>query len=1058
MVDSLISPLFQYKMPLFDGTVASTGLSKPKTMSDYLNKQTPQYSEAFFPYDPRGREGAQFTPPWSNSKTPLLDGRSGMSHLSGMEGKQHMFFRQNSNCSKEGTVPLSPLHATPVKQGFTLYNKSPGVGSSPAVTSVAVGKPRSGGEDSSPPPGSPVYLAVPKPVYGHNPCCSDLCCVRGRYCVESGFPRLPHPVYKHNWIQTDAQYGESAAVQKNTRDALLQHRGLQFDAGDERLKRIDAYSQGRVRPLPSIIKPNYSSNTCTYFGSFGEQSQQTSPRAYPNVFPSHHAYEHMTSEVYQEHSPMTKYGHGTQRPVFYYSQADVEVENRSQCKNSGSREDSPVAAKHALLSPQDHFVVAKLLHGEATLPHFQPHALLQGFGYPCYGGPRFNVGARQSMKKPPVVHPNNVHFSPTNICPDYHIASVSSLHEDTGRLGVGCSDASSFLREDQSNPPRYSNQPVVPTPGVTMNRVFHPPGLNLPGLQTPGLNVERFLPYPSSGGQVMCPKLSGIHPISLGSQLHPSLHHYPDLIHKVTHDQSNVCSSSVTREGKPNNTTSCLTNGLKRNLPQLSPPIKIKEERDLEEDEPLKKLKKVEEKEAMCVRSATESPPLPIINSVFSLAPYQAHLQASGGLLPSRTLHSIVQSENHAVQMQPVISEQKEGHGENQPLVCRGSKEICASGAADIPTEELRKPQDIKVEKEASDDFAADQQDCPTTEVGKQPEETRECSIKSPVIKTCEPDELEMTPVAVKNEALDHSNPDGSVAPSKPSPQSNADVAGQPKPNLSSQPSERKFSFKNIPPCCLKLSTYNIALPKAKRFSPAPAPEKLPVPPITKNVPNLDFHLPVRKHFYELHHSLYKLISKSVFGTSEQELRTLLTQLEVSEVALPSGKIKNMSSLLGAKPRELWFNEEVKSVFQDLVKRLKEYTAQDRCPFPHVMRTTAIFLPMLVLKELLFPMVQSSFVDQVLQEHRVELRPTTLSEEKILLQLHNRACSSRLRKLMSLKHLPDIYADMVNILYYTCISKHLGKCTVLRRCCVLSCSTSQKIFNALYCLVFSLFQ
>lgn len=1028
MVDSLVSPLFQYKMPLFDGTVASTGLSKPKTMSDYLNKQTPQYSEAFFPYDPRGKEAAQFTPPWSNSKSSLLDGRSSTSHVSGMEGKQHMFFRQNGGCSKEGSLPLSPLHAAPVKQGFTLYNRSPGVGTSTAVTSVSVGKPRSGGEDASVPAGSPVYLAVPKPVYGQSPCCSDLCCVRGRYCVESGFPRLPHPVYKHDWIQADAQYGEGAAVQKNGRDALLQHRGLQLDAGTERLKRMDAYSPGRVRPLPSIIKPNYSSNTCTYFGSFGEQSQQTSPRAYPNLFPSHHAYEHMTSEVYQEHSPMTKYGHGTQRPVFYYSQADVEAENRSQWKNSGSkpRQDSPGAAKHALPPPQDHFVVPKLLHGEAALPHFQPHALLQGFGYPCYGGPRFNVGPRQSMKQPPVVHPNNVHFSPTNFCPDYHIASVSSLHEDTARVGVARSDASSFLREDQSNPPRYPNQP-----GVTMNRLFHPPGLNLPGLQTPGLSVERFLPYPSSGGKVMCPKLASIHPISLGPQLHPSLHHYPDQIHRETHDQShgqtNVCSSSVTRESKPNNTTSCLMNGLKRNLPQSSPPIKIKEERDLEEDEPVKKLKKVEETEAMCVRSAMESPPLPIINSVFSLAPYQAHLQASGRLLPGRTLHSIVQSENHAVQIQAVVSEQREGQGENQPLVCPGSKETCAGGEAEIPTEELRKPQDIKVEKEASDDFAADRQDCPTAEVGKQPEETRECSTESPVvIKKCEPDELELKPVAVKNEASDHSDQ------SKPSPQSNADVAGQTKPNLSSQPSERKFSFKNIPPSCLKLSTYNIALPKVKRFSPAPAPEKLPVPPSTKNVPNLDIHLPVRKHFYELHQSLYKLISKSVLGSSEQELRTLLSQLEVAEVALPSGKIKNMSSLLGAKPRELWFNKEVKSVFQDLVKRLKEYSAQDRCPFPHVMRTTAVFLPMLVLKELLFPMVQSSFIDQVLQEHRVELRPTTLSEEKILLQLHHRACSSRLRKLMSLKHLPDIYADMVNILYYTCISKHLGKCTVPR--------------------------
>lgn len=1032
MVDSLINPSLQYKMPLFDRTVASAGLSKPKTMSDYLNKQTPQYSEAYFPFDPREKEGSQFVSPWSNSKTSLLDGRSSTSRLSGMEGKQHMLFRQNSNSSKEGTPQLSSLHATPVKQGFRLYSKSPGVSSSTAAPSVAVGKPRSGSDDTSIQSGSPVYLAVPKAVYGHNPCCSELCFVRGHYCVESGFPRVPHPVYKHNWMQGDAQYSDSVAVQKKAQDALLQHRGLQFDAGAERLKRMETFSPGRVRPLPPIINPNYSSYPCTFFGSFGEQRQQSSPRAYPNLFPSHHAYEHMTSEVYQEHSPMTKYGHVTQRPVFYYSQADMEVENKSRCKNSGSkpREESPVTVKHALPSPQEHFVVPRPLHGEAPLPHFQHRALLPGFGYPCYGAPRFNVGVRQSRDPPPVVPSNNVHFPPANICPDYHIVSATSLHEDSGRPGAGRSDAnSSFIRVDQSNPPRRSNQPVVPRPGVTLNRLFHPPGsLNRPGLQMPGLNAERFLPYSPSGDQVRCLKLPSIHPMSLGSELQPSLHHYPDQISKAVHQsnvQTNVSSSSVKTESKPDDTTSGFTRCLKR-----SPPINIKEERDWEEDEPLKKWKKMEGMETTWVRSAAKSPPMPVIDNVFSLAPYQAHVQPSGALLPGRTLHSSVQSESRAVQMQSVVNEKRKDRDENQPLDCRVSKENHADDLAQTPSE-IRKPQDIKVEKDASDDFAAnpgDQQGSPTMVGDKDSEETGASSSESLVV--LKKGELEIKPSAVENETSEKSNPADSVVQVKPSPQSNAEVACQPKPSLPSLPTEHRVNFKNILPCCLKL----FVLPKAKCTSPAPDPEKLSAPPTTKDEPHLDVQLPVRKHFYELHHSLYKLISKSVFATSEQELRTLLCQLELVEVVYPSCKIKNMSSLLGVKPRELWFSEEVKSVFHELLKRLNEYTSQERCPFPHVMRTSTVFLPMLVLKELLFPMVQSSFIDQVLQEHRVELRPTTLSEEKILLQLHKRACSSRLRKLMSLKHLPDIYADMVNILYYTCISKHLGKC-MIRRCC-----------------------
>lgn len=1002
-------------------------------MSDYLNKQTPPYSEAYFPFDPREKDGSQFASPWSNSKTSLLDVRNDASRLAAMEGKQHAIFRQNSDSSMERTPQLSPLHAAAVKQGFRLYSRSPGVTSSSAAPSVAVGKPRSGADDASIQPASPVYLAVPKAVYGHSPCCSELCCVRGQYCVESGFPRVAH-----SWMQSDAQYSARAAVQKKSQDAVLQHRGLQLDAGAERLTRMETFSPGRVRPLPPIVNPNYGSYPCTFFGSFGEQRQQSSPRAYPNLFHSHHAYEHMTSEVYQEHSPMTKYGRVTQHPVFYYSQADMEVENKSRCKNSGSqpRGESPGTVKHALPSPQEPFLVPRPLHGEAAFPQFQHLALLPGFGYPCYRAPRFNVAARQSLQPPPVVPSNNVHVSPAKLCPDYRIASATSLREATARLGASRSDAnSSFIRVDQSHPPRRSDQPVVPPPGFTINGLCRPPGSrNPPGLQTLDLNVERFLPYPPSGGQVGCPKLPSIHPMSLGSELQPSLHHFPDLISKAARQsnvQTNVCSSSVKMERKPNDTKSTFKSCIKR-----SPPINIKEERDWEEDEPLKKWKKMEGMETLWLRSAAASPPMPVIDNVFSLAPYQAHMQPSGALLPGRTLHSTVQ-ENRAVQR----NEKRKDQSENQPLDCRLSKENRAGGPAQTPPE-IHKRHDIKVEKDASDDFAAnpgDRQGSPTTAGGKHSEETGPSGNESLVaIKKCEPKELEMKPSAVENETSDKSKPADSVVQVNPSPQSSVEVACQPKPGVQAPPTEHRVNFNNILPCCLKLSAYNIVLPSAKCASPAPAPEKPSAPPTTttttKDGASLDAPLPVRKHFYELHHSLYKLISQSVFATSEQALRTLLCQLELVEIAHPSCKIKNMSSLLGVKPRELWFSEEMKSVFHELLKRLNEYTSQERCPFPHVMRTSTVFLPMLVLKELLFPMVHSSFVDQVLQEHRVELRPTTLSEEKILLQLHKRACSSRLRKLMSLKHLPDIYADMVNILYYTCISKHLGKCLSCRCC------------------------
>ncbi|MFT7806782.1 uncharacterized protein C15orf39 homolog [Arapaima gigas] len=77
-------------------------------------------------------------------------------------------------------------------------------------------------------------------------------------------------------------------------------------------------------------------------------------------------------------------------------------------------------------------------------------------------------------------------------------------------------------------------------------------------------------------------------------------------------------------------------------------------------------------------------------------------------------------------------------------------------------------------------------------------------------------------------------------------------------------------------------------------------------------------------------------------------------------------------------------------------------------------------------KEVLFFDVPGELIDQVLQEHHVELRPTTLSEERHLMQLQKRACSSKQRRLLSLKQLPDIYPDILNLFYFTCVKERLG--------------------------------
>ncbi|XP_070828008.1 uncharacterized protein C15orf39 homolog [Chaetodon trifascialis] len=1063
-MQTLIGPVFRRKMPLLDGTVASTGLSKSQNITDFLGKQTLQYSGAYFTYDPRGKDGARFTPPWSNSKASLLDGRSPVSHLSGMEGQNHIIYRQDSNSSEEGHSHSSSLPHTPVKPGFALYAKSPGVSSPAATTSVAVRQQQTGSGNSSSPSERSVYLAIPKPVYGHNPCCNELGCVIGQLYVEHGSPRIPNPVYEHDWMQNDAHYTETLPLQRKAQDAMLQQRGVQFKPSAEPLKRIpvETYSPGRARALPAMIEPNYSSYPCTLsrtiFGSLSEQSQhlQTSPRGYPGLYPSHPTYEHVSSKVYQEHSPMSKYGQLTQHPMFYYPQENVEVENRTQCNDIGSkhREDVPVILKHTISNPRQHYIVPQSLRGEIplqsteTLPN---HSLMRGFDYPCYAVPKFNVNAsqiRSPLKRQhasPSLHSNHINVSPSSQYMDHPMASAGNLHQSNTRLHVDQSRTNSpFLRLDQTSPTRRASQSGISPSSIQMNRFF-PPLTSLhidrPVLPPTGLNTDRLLDYSSGETRVRCPKQPKGLPVSPAAWLPRS----PDRVHTAVPNPANVrkiiCSPAVAPGNKhngpvTNSDNNVLKENLKRSISHSSSPIKIKEEdRDLCEVELITKRQKVD-MENVEVGNKTNSPPMPIIDNVFSLAPYQAYLQASGVLFPGRAPQRPVQSSEHReVKTKPDINEKSQDQDEQLPVVSLASKDISANTPTQKPVVEIFRPKNIKVEKEDPPDTnnceetPISHRDCNKAVIKKEPEENGSSnSGHMLVIKKCEPDELESKPsLADENEPSDESKPGEVTAQMNSSPQGETctlheqAVALQPRSITPPQPPEPRLNFKNIPPQCLKLSTYKIVLHDTKHTRP----EKPSVPLTTEVIPKAELQMPVRKHFFELHQSLHKLVSKSVLASSEQELRTWLTQLDLTDPASPSTKVQKVSCLLGVKARDVWLNDDIKSALHKLLERLREYTAQERCPFPHVMRTGAAFLPMLVVKELLFPTVQGSFIDQVLQEHKVELRPTTLSEEKILIQLHKRACSSRLRKLMSLKHLPKIYADVVNLLYYTCVCKHL---------------------------------
>ncbi|XP_039628308.1 uncharacterized protein C15orf39 homolog [Polypterus senegalus] len=176
----------------------------------------------------------------------------------------------------------------------------------------------------------------------------------------------------------------------------------------------------------------------------------------------------------------------------------------------------------------------------------------------------------------------------------------------------------------------------------------------------------------------------------------------------------------------------------------------------------------------------------------------------------------------------------------------------------------------------------------------------------------------------------------------------------------------------------------------------------------------------------ELHHSLCKLIDGAFAVCSKEELGSILAKMD----AVPT-KPKSIPQILevfrSSRGKEMSAKSgEISSALSCVLSQLETYIYIRKCPFPHVIRTGTIFIPMLVVKETLFPQLEGALVDQVLQEHRVELRPTTLSEERHLTQVQQRGCSSKLRRLLSLKHLPGIYPDLLKLYCDASLRTHLG--------------------------------
>ncbi|XP_078388610.1 uncharacterized protein C15orf39 homolog [Cetorhinus maximus] len=188
-------------------------------------------------------------------------------------------------------------------------------------------------------------------------------------------------------------------------------------------------------------------------------------------------------------------------------------------------------------------------------------------------------------------------------------------------------------------------------------------------------------------------------------------------------------------------------------------------------------------------------------------------------------------------------------------------------------------------------------------------------------------------------------------------------------------------------------------------------------------------------YFVHLHQSLCNMITQSVAETSEEVLRACLQDIEGQENPKLRSSLKsknspgNFEALKMSKSKGIWRNHgRVPLTLQKLLSHLESYIYSRTCPFPHVIRAGAIFIPIYLVKEKLFSSLKGATIDQVFQEHKIELRPTTLSEEKKLQnELQLQRCSSRLIKLLSLKQLPEIYQDLLDVLWHSCVKIHLGE-------------------------------
>ncbi|KAJ8248728.1 hypothetical protein GJAV_G00227100 [Gymnothorax javanicus] len=1022
MTSSKPTPRFMDPVP--HGQLETTLSAKSGDMPGYSHEEPVNYSGAYFSYCLSGPEASDLPPHWSPPRTCLR--RSPIVHPSGAGqtlGGQISHRTENMAHCTEGSphTATRDLAANPQSSYYNRVPEKQGASAPGIHAPTPVRKLGVGGATVSPPRGSPVGLAVPKPIYGHNPCCTEHGCTSGPcYSMDRGAPRVHPNAYSEDWM---LHYGPLSLLQRKEREALLQ-----LEQGSMRLPLREAAPEGyhamrQTRPmrLPSFMEQNYGN--FPYSSTTRSQLNPSSDLYHRLQFPSkvYHgmpppssctydevqqmalAHPGLSSKMYPDRpSPPPRYAQLQQRPVYYYSQANPELENPSAYKGIGrslAADPPPAASSGVSVNPMR--------------PCLRPQPPLADFPAPCSAAPM----------NPSI--PRNCDLSHFQV---YRAHASMAGEKRTFAEGPGAP----LLVRHVNRPLDYSSQGawLASSPRELCKRplspgAFHPMPQSISDYRasehmTVGkgtVHGNHRLDSEQSGPKAAAPQC-GVPHHQGGAVAGPG---------PAFHCSGVELSSSLCTE---------VTSGKKHRAHASSPNQPATAEAPTDKSQYMyltQALSRPQEK-GSDQRSGEElpgspSPPMPIINKVFSLAPYKAYLQASG-ILPLQNGPQNKKASNERVSLP-----------ESDEL---SNNTVCSEPPSEATPVHMMEPHQIKTEKVivGETDYSVE------SDVGCEggQEDRKEAMVKEEEAEKVTSSSDSVLDLRVKKAefgvvtsevqtSTDLLSSTACVADTADQPgvmrsltqirNDEHPVLDPPKPVTQSPVPQDIKPFQQMSPQCLNRPGFRMIFPAVQSPPAVPlVPEVPQATPETKPPENANRR--ARHRFMEIHQSLFRLISASVSRAPEQELRAWLAKLEEQDSdASPEGAVP-VAGLLGAAAKEAWLQgTDIATVLSHVVDRLEDYSVNRQCPFPHVIRAGTLFIPMLVVKEYLFPQVLGTLIDRVLQEHHVELRPTTLSEERHLQRLQRRACSSKLRRLLSIKHLPDIYPDVLNLYYHACVSKRL---------------------------------